>query len=61
MTFLLAGLRNSKSGFKSLVEAASAASRNFSPEKQREIVIQALQSAFPRPILSLVSLQYNQF
>ena len=48
------GLRNSKSGFKSLVDAASAASRNFSPEKQREIVIQALQSAFPRPILSLI-------
>ncbi|KAM5563620.1 beta-carotene isomerase D27, chloroplastic [Rosa sericea] len=48
------GLRNSKTGFKSLVEAASAASRNFNPEKQREIVVQALQGAFPRPILSLI-------
>lgn len=50
-----AGLRNSKSGYESLVEAATAASRNFDATKQRELVIQALEKAFPRPILSLAS------
>lgn len=48
------GLRNSKSGYESLVEAARMASRKFNPIQQREIVIQALQRAFPRPILSLI-------
>ncbi|PON94996.1 Beta-carotene isomerase D27-like [Trema orientale] len=48
------GLRNSKSGYESLVEAAAAASRNFGPTKQRELVIQALEKAFPKPILSLI-------
>ncbi|XP_059433314.1 beta-carotene isomerase D27, chloroplastic isoform X2 [Corylus avellana] len=48
------GLRNSKSGYESLVEAAKTASHNFNPIQQRDIVIQALQIAFPRPILSLI-------
>ncbi|XP_024018803.1 beta-carotene isomerase D27, chloroplastic [Morus notabilis] len=48
------GLRNSKSGYESLVEAATAVSRNFDATKQRELVIQALEKAFPRPILSLI-------
>ncbi|XP_062085148.1 beta-carotene isomerase D27, chloroplastic isoform X2 [Humulus lupulus] len=48
------GLRNSKSGYDSLVEAATAASKSFGPSKQRELVIQALEKAFPRPILSLI-------
>ncbi|XP_030490957.2 beta-carotene isomerase D27, chloroplastic [Cannabis sativa] len=48
------GLRNSKSGYDGLVEAATAASMNFGPSKQRELVIQALDKAFPRPILSLI-------
>ncbi|KAK9281248.1 hypothetical protein L1049_004144 [Liquidambar formosana] len=47
------GLRNSKSGYESLVEAARVVSRNFNPIQQRELVIQALDKAFPRPILSL--------
>ncbi|EXB26555.1 hypothetical protein L484_012546 [Morus notabilis] len=49
------GLRNSKSGYESLVEAATAVSRNFDATKQRELVIQALEKAFPRPILSLAN------
>ncbi|GMN48879.1 hypothetical protein TIFTF001_018057 [Ficus carica] len=49
------GLRNTKSGYDSLVEAATAASRNFDKTKQRELVIQALDRAFPRPILSLAN------
>jgi beta-carotene isomerase len=48
------GLWNRKSGYASLVEAATAASRNFDPLKQRELMIQALDRAFPRPILSLI-------
>ncbi|BFG43075.1 beta-carotene isomerase D27 chloroplastic [Prunus yedoensis var. nudiflora] len=48
------GLKNNKSGFESLVEAATAASRKFNPAKQRELVIQALDSAFPKPIFSLL-------
>ncbi|CAL2280746.1 unnamed protein product [Prunus armeniaca] len=48
------GLKNNKSGFESLVEAATAASRKFNPAKQRELVIQSLDSAFPKPIFSLL-------
>ncbi|KAF5482311.1 hypothetical protein F2P56_002892 [Juglans regia] len=48
------GLRNSKSGYESLVEAARMASQNFNPIQQREVVIHALERAFPRPILSLI-------
>ncbi|CAB4291619.1 unnamed protein product [Prunus armeniaca] len=49
------GLKNNKSGFESLVEAATATSRKFNPAKQRELVIQALDSAFPKPIFSLAN------
>lgn len=49
------GSRNRKSGYESLVEAARAASHKFNPIQQREVVIQALERAFPRPILSLAS------
>ncbi|KAI4301182.1 hypothetical protein L6164_034487 [Bauhinia variegata] len=48
------GLRNSKSGYESLVEAARAASQNFNPVQQKQVVIQALDKAFPRPILTLI-------
>ncbi|TXG63735.1 hypothetical protein EZV62_010729 [Acer yangbiense] len=48
------GLRNSKSGYESLVEAATAVSRNSNTSQQRELVIQALDKAFPSPILSLM-------
>ncbi|KAK2987117.1 hypothetical protein RJ640_019677 [Escallonia rubra] len=47
------GLRNSKSGYESLVEAATVASRNFNPAEQRELVGQALQRAFPKTIFSV--------
>ncbi|CAL8178533.1 unnamed protein product [Prunus armeniaca] len=54
------GLKNNKSGFESLVEAATATSRKFNPAKQRELVIQALDSAFPKPIFSLASNFVNE-
>ncbi|KAM1357031.1 hypothetical protein ACFX13_031800 [Malus domestica] len=47
-------LRNNKSGYESLVEAATVASRKFNPEKQRELVLQALDTAFPKPVFSLL-------
>lgn len=53
--YIFTGLRNSKSGYESLVEAARVASQNFNPIQQREVVIHALERAFPRPILSLAS------
>ncbi|KAL4604684.1 hypothetical protein ACB092_10G207800 [Castanea dentata] len=48
------GLRNSMSGYESLVEAARVASQKFNPIQQREVVIDALERAFPRPILYLI-------
>ncbi|KAJ9188067.1 hypothetical protein P3X46_003462 [Hevea brasiliensis] len=48
------GLRNSKTGYESLVEAAMDASLKFSLIQQRELVLQALDRAFPRPILDLI-------
>ncbi|XP_028758424.1 beta-carotene isomerase D27, chloroplastic-like [Neltuma alba] len=48
------GLYNSKSGYDSLVEAATVVSQKFNPSQQREIVIQALDRSFPRPILSFI-------
>ncbi|QCE06269.1 hypothetical protein DEO72_LG9g1280 [Vigna unguiculata] len=47
------GLRNSKSGYESLVEAATMASQNFSPSQQRQVVTQALHRAFPKPMFLL--------
>ncbi|KAM7521646.1 hypothetical protein LguiA_011548 [Lonicera macranthoides] len=48
------GMKNDKSGFESLVEAATATSRKFNPIQQRQLVIQALDMAFPSPIMSLI-------
>ncbi|XP_020225065.1 beta-carotene isomerase D27, chloroplastic isoform X3 [Cajanus cajan] len=48
------GLSNNKSGFESLVEAATVAKHNFDPIQQQEVVIQALHKAFPKPILSFI-------
>ncbi|KAI9118891.1 hypothetical protein K1719_009566 [Acacia pycnantha] len=48
------GLFNSKSGYDSLVEAATVVSQKFNPFQQRGIVIQALEKSFPRPILSFI-------
>ncbi|WVY98804.1 hypothetical protein V8G54_030955 [Vigna mungo] len=47
------GLRNSKSGYESLVEAATMASQNFSPIQQRQLITQALHRAFPKPFFLL--------
>ena len=52
---IFAGWRSKKSGYESLVEVATMASRNLNQIKQREAMIEALQRAFPRPILSLVN------
>ena len=49
------GLSNNKSGYESLVEAATVAKHKFDPIQQQEVIIQALNRAFPRPILSFVS------
>ncbi|KAM0976178.1 hypothetical protein PS2_018780 [Malus domestica] len=46
-------LRNNKSGYESLVEATTVASRKFKPEKQRELVFQAIDTAFLKPVFSL--------
>ncbi|KGN61698.1 beta-carotene isomerase D27, chloroplastic [Cucumis sativus] len=48
------GWRSKKSGYESLVEVTTMASRNFNHIKQKEVVIQALGMAFPKPILSLI-------
>ncbi|KAG5033030.1 hypothetical protein JHK82_016597 [Glycine max] len=48
-------LGNNKSGFESLVEAATVAKQKFDPIQQQEVIIQALHKALPKPILSLVS------
>ncbi|CAL0320558.1 unnamed protein product [Lupinus luteus] len=49
------GLSNSKSGYESLVEASTMASKEFNHIQQQQLVIQALDKAFPRPILLLVT------
>jgi beta-carotene isomerase len=50
-----AGISNNKSGFDSLVEAATMASQKFNTIQQQEVILDALDRAFPKPILSLVS------
>ncbi|CAK9157311.1 unnamed protein product [Ilex paraguariensis] len=49
------GLRNNKGGYDGLVEAAKVASRNFNPTQQQKIIIEALDKAFPKPILYLAN------
>ncbi|XP_038717784.1 beta-carotene isomerase D27, chloroplastic [Tripterygium wilfordii] len=48
------GIRNNKTGFESLVAAATATYRNFNPIQQHELVIQALGLAFPKPIMTMI-------
>ncbi|KAL1816726.1 hypothetical protein ACET3Z_019300 [Daucus carota] len=48
------GFKSSKKGYDGLVEATTAARQHFSPDQQRQLVIQALDKAFPKPILSLI-------
>ncbi|MED6182088.1 Beta-carotene isomerase d27, chloroplastic [Stylosanthes scabra] len=47
------GVRNNKSGYESLVEAAMVASHKFDPIQQRHLVIQALHTTLPNFIFSL--------
>ncbi|BBH10252.1 Beta-carotene isomerase D27, chloroplastic [Prunus dulcis] len=48
------GLKNNKSGFESLAEAATAASRKFNPAKQRELLRAILpQSKFAREYFAI--------
>ncbi|KAK6937587.1 Beta-carotene isomerase D27-like, C-terminal, partial [Dillenia turbinata] len=47
------GFKNDEKGYESLVEATRKTSLNFHPIKQRELVTQSLEKAFPRPILSV--------
>lgn len=37
------------------MEAARAVLKNFNPVQQRELVVEALYKAFPKPILSMVN------
>ncbi|PIN12845.1 Beta-carotene isomerase [Handroanthus impetiginosus] len=48
------GLICNKSGYDGLVEAATMASKCFNTMEQRKLVIKTLETAFPRPILSLI-------
>lgn len=52
---MYAGIKNNKGGYEGMVEAAKAVLRNFDQAQQRAIVIQALERAFPRPILTMAS------
>jgi beta-carotene isomerase len=48
------GLMNNKSEYESLVEVTRAATQNFNPIRQREIVLQALDLAIPWQITNLI-------
>ncbi|XP_050237398.1 beta-carotene isomerase D27, chloroplastic [Mercurialis annua] len=54
------GLRNKKSGYESLVQAAMDASQKFKLTHQRELVLEALDKAIPRPILDLIKMVLPQ-
>lgn len=58
---MVAGIRNEKKGYESLIEAASSATRRFDPEDQQALVIQALKMAFPRSVLKMVRLFFFFF
>ncbi|XWS36355.1 hypothetical protein CRYUN_Cryun20dG0078100 [Craigia yunnanensis] len=57
------GLKSRKSGYESLVEAAAMMSKKFNPNRQQELVIQALHSAIPNIILNMIKtlLPQSQF
>ncbi|CAJ1903175.1 unnamed protein product [Sphenostylis stenocarpa] len=48
------GLSNNKRGYESLVEAATVAKHKFDPIQQQGVIIQALERAFPKLILSFI-------
>lgn len=52
---MYAGIKNNMGGYEGMVEATKAVLRNFDQAQQRAIVIQALERAFPRPILTMAS------
>ncbi|KAJ8543134.1 hypothetical protein K7X08_005657 [Anisodus acutangulus] len=54
------GLRNNKSGYEGLVEAARVVYVNFNSTHQVNLVVEALQRAFPKPILSLLKMLLPQ-
>ncbi|CAI9785699.1 unnamed protein product [Fraxinus pennsylvanica] len=53
------GFRSSKGGYDGFVEAATMATKLFSPTEQQKIVNQTLDIAFPRPILNMASSFYQ--
>ncbi|XP_060180800.1 beta-carotene isomerase D27, chloroplastic isoform X2 [Lycium barbarum] len=54
------GLRNNKSGYEGFVEAARLVYMNFNSTHQVNLVAEALQRAFPKPILSLLKMLLPQ-
>ncbi|XP_026663993.1 beta-carotene isomerase D27, chloroplastic-like [Phoenix dactylifera] len=48
------GMRNKKKGYESLVEAASMVMRSYDAKRQQELVIQALNKAFPGFMLKMI-------
>ncbi|CAI9107738.1 OLC1v1007173C1 [Oldenlandia corymbosa var. corymbosa] len=56
----IAGTISKRNGYDGLVEAAGAVYRKFTPTEQGNVVIQTLEKAFPRPILSLIKLLLPQ-
>ncbi|KDP21385.1 hypothetical protein JCGZ_21856 [Jatropha curcas] len=48
------GLRNKKTGYESLVQAAMDASQKFNLLQQRDLVLQALENTIPRIVLDLI-------
>ncbi|CAA2974234.1 beta-carotene isomerase D27, chloroplastic-like isoform X2 [Olea europaea var. sylvestris] len=48
------GFRSSKGGYDGFVEAATMATKLFTPTGQQRIVNQTLDMAFPRPILNMI-------
>lgn len=51
------GLRNNKSGYESLVEAATMAKQKFNAIQQQEVTIQALDKLFPQFVFALIKKQ----
>ncbi|KAL5702157.1 beta-carotene isomerase [Ranunculus cassubicifolius] len=48
------GMKSEKNGYDSLMEAATAVSQQFDKTKQRELIAETLDKAFPKPILDLI-------
>ncbi|KAF5194043.1 Beta-carotene isomerase d27 chloroplastic [Thalictrum thalictroides] len=48
------GAKNEKTGYDSLVDAATLVSQMFSKKRQQELVLETLDRAFPKPILAVI-------